>query len=153
MWIAPDDENPFGEAALVMELAAGGGLFERLVDEGAYSEEYAAKILRQIAIALYHLHSRGIVHRDIKPENVVFESEQKGDTHVKLIDFGTAVALEERGEKISSGEHKRGQAAANTQAHTSTPTALLTLPSLLPSRRPYRYMELLGAGAVESAAV
>ena len=72
-------------------------LFERLVDEGAYSEEYASRILKQIAIALYHLHSRGIVHRDIKPENVVFETEEKGDTHVKLIDFGTAVALEERG--------------------------------------------------------
>ena len=84
-----------------MELAAGGGLFERLVDEGAYSEEYAARILQQIAVALYHLHSRGIVHRDVKPENVVFEME--GDTRVKLIDFGTAVALEERGGTISSG--------------------------------------------------
>ena len=103
-----------------MELAAGGGLFERLVDEGAYSEEYAAKILRQIAIALYHLHSRGIVHRDIKPENVVFESEQKGDTHVKLIDFGTAVALEERGEKISSGEKARPSSGQHTGTHKHT---------------------------------
>lgn len=25
-WIAPDEDNPFGEAALVMELAAGGGV-------------------------------------------------------------------------------------------------------------------------------
>ena len=45
--------------------------------------------------------------RDIKPENVVFEHEvghEGGDSSlVKLIDFGTAVALEERGEKISSG--------------------------------------------------
>lgn len=95
--------NPYGEAALVMEVAAGGGLFERLVDEGAYSEEYAARILRQIALALYHLHSRGIVHRDIKPENVVFQSEEKGAPHVKLIDFGTAVALEAEGEMVKSG--------------------------------------------------
>jgi calcium-dependent protein kinase len=78
VWVQPDNINPYGEAVLVMELAAGGGLFERLVEEGAYSEEYAAKITRQIAVALYHLHSRGIVHRDIKPENVVFESEEKG---------------------------------------------------------------------------
>ena len=54
-WIAPDKTNPHGEAALVMEVAAGGGLFERLVEDGAYSEEYAAKILQQIAVALYHL--------------------------------------------------------------------------------------------------
>ena len=78
VWVQPDNINPYGEAVLVMELAAGGGLFERLVEEGAYSEEYAAKITRQIAVALYHLHSRGIVHRDIKPENVVFESKEKG---------------------------------------------------------------------------
>ena len=50
-WIAPDKTNPHGEAALVMEVAAGGGLFERLVEDGAYSEEYAAKILQQIAVA------------------------------------------------------------------------------------------------------
>ena len=57
-WIAPDKINPHGEAALVMEVAAGGGLFERLVEDGAYSEEYAAKILQQIAVALYHLRER-----------------------------------------------------------------------------------------------
>ena len=67
-WISPDRDNPHGEAALVMEVATGGGLFERLVEDGAYSEEYAAKILQQIAVALYHIHSRGILHRDIKPE-------------------------------------------------------------------------------------
>lgn len=103
VWVQPDSTNPYGEAALVMELAGGGGLFERLVEEGAYSEEYAAKITRQIAVALYHLHSRGIVHRDIKPENVVFESEEKGKVGVKLIDFGTALALEQEGEKVKSG--------------------------------------------------
>ena len=47
--------------------------------------------------------SRGILHRDIKPENVVFESDDHSSMIVKLIDFGTAVALEERGAKVSSG--------------------------------------------------
>ena len=58
---------------------------------------------RHLVLGLEYLHMCGIVHRDIKPENVVFEMETPGDTHVKLIDFGTAVALEERGEKISTG--------------------------------------------------
>jgi serine/threonine protein kinase len=39
IWVQPDNVNPHGEAVLVMELAAGGGLFERLVEEGAYSEK------------------------------------------------------------------------------------------------------------------
>ena len=103
IWIAPDEENPFGEAALVMEVAEGGGLFERLVDEGAYSERDAAAIMQQMALAIYHLHSRGIMHRDLKPENVVFDSAD--DLLVRVIDFGTAVVLEDEGEggKVSSG--------------------------------------------------
>lgn len=71
VWVKPDEHNAFGEANLVMELAAGGGLFERLVSEGAYTEQLASAIMQQAARAVYHLHSRGILHRDIKPENVV----------------------------------------------------------------------------------
>jgi hypothetical protein len=67
IWIEPDKINPHGEAALVMEVAAGGGLFERLVEDGAYSEEYAAKILQQIAVALYHLRTRTCQHRSRRP--------------------------------------------------------------------------------------
>ena len=71
VWVKPDEHNAFGEANLVMDLAAGGGLFERLVSEGAYTEQLASAIMQQAARAVYHLHSRGILHRDIKPENVV----------------------------------------------------------------------------------
>eukprot|EP00967_Tisochrysis_lutea_P067662 scaffold88449_cov30-Tisochrysis_lutea.AAC.1 len=99
VWILPYGERENGEAALVMELAGGGGLFERLVSEGAYTEQLASKIIRQVALAVYHLHSRGILHRDLKPENVVFDHEA-ADATVKLIDFGTAVALEGQGEQV-----------------------------------------------------
>ena len=66
-----------GEVALVMELAVGGGLFERLVSEGIYTERRTSRIMQQIALAVYHLHSRGVLHRDIKPENFVFENEAR----------------------------------------------------------------------------
>ena len=102
MWVLPDDENTKGEAALVMELCKGGGLFERLCSSGPYSEHIASAIMRQMALAVYHLHSRGIVHRDIKPENVVFDSE-RDDSGVKLIDFGTAIALDKEKETVSGG--------------------------------------------------
>ena len=102
VWVQPDAANPHGEVALVMELAGGGGLFERLVAEGAYTEKLASIILRQVALAIYHLHSRGIVHRDIKPENVVFDNDA-ADSSVKIIDFGTAIALEEEGGKVTGG--------------------------------------------------
>ena len=99
--VAGDDVCPAGEWHLVMELAEGGELFERLVTHGAYTEKVASQLLRQVARAIYHLHSCGIVHRDIKPENIVLMSSDT-DSPVKLIDFGAAVILEE-GEQVISG--------------------------------------------------
>jgi serine/threonine-protein kinase len=47
------------------------------------------RILRQLALALDHLHAQGILHRDLKPANVVI-AEQAGDA-LKLLDLGIAV--------------------------------------------------------------
>ena len=38
----------------------------------------------QVAVALDHLHSHGLVHRDVKPDNIYLTA--KG--HAKLGDFG-----------------------------------------------------------------
>jgi serine/threonine protein kinase len=114
VWVHPYGPHKNGEAVLVMELAGGGGLFERLVSEGAYTEQLASKIMRQIALAVYHLHSRGILHRDLKPENVVFDSDV-ADATVKLIDFGTAVALEGQGEQERHGLERLGVQAGSIE--------------------------------------
>ena len=55
--------------ALVLELATGGEVFESICEKGCYSERDAALVAKQVALALKHLHSRGIAHRDLKPEN------------------------------------------------------------------------------------
>ena len=57
--LAGDHANPNGEWHLVMELAEGGELFERLLQHGAYTEKIASKLLLQAARAIYHLHSCG----------------------------------------------------------------------------------------------
>ena len=85
-------DGPPTDVALVMESANGGGLFERLVSDGTYTERRASQIVRQLALAVYHAHSRGIVHRDLKPENVCFASD-KAAAAVKVIDFGSSAAL------------------------------------------------------------
>lgn len=48
--------------------------------------ERSCRIIYQIALALKHMHSLGIIHRDIKAENILFDRNGR----VKLCDFGSA---------------------------------------------------------------
>ena len=56
---------------IVMELAAGGELFEHIVEAGSYDEAKTRMVIRQLLEALRHLHTIGITHHDIKPENFI----------------------------------------------------------------------------------
>lgn len=72
---------------LVLELCAGGELFDRIVSHDRYSEFEAAVVVQQIAEGLKALHNANIVHRDLKPENCLF-SDSSPDSHLKIMDFG-----------------------------------------------------------------
>jgi len=78
---------------LAMELLEGGELFQRIVDNGAYSESNASIHLGKIAKALLHMHSQGIVHRDLKPENLVLATKDP-NSEIKISDFGLSKILE-----------------------------------------------------------
>jgi len=56
---------------------------------GRLSPEDTVRYGSQIASAVAHAHSRGVVHRDIKPHNILFTD----DGLVKVTDFGIARAL------------------------------------------------------------
>mmetsp|Transcript_24703 Transcript_24703/g.49526 ORF Transcript_24703/g.49526 Transcript_24703/m.49526 type:complete len:318 (+) Transcript_24703:396-1349(+) len=73
---------------IVMELLSGGELFNRIVEQGRFSEHDAAELFAQILLSMEYLHSLNIVHRDVKPENILYVSQ--GSTQIKLIDFGYA---------------------------------------------------------------
>lgn len=60
---------------LVIELCAGGELFDIVADHGHLSEQRASQVMRSIVRGLEYLHSEGICHRDIK---VRFEREGRG---------------------------------------------------------------------------
>ncbi|XP_061360839.1 calcium-dependent protein kinase 1-like isoform X2 [Gastrolobium bilobum] len=72
---------------VVMELCAGGELFDRIVERGHYTERKAAKLSRTIVGVIESCHSLGVMHRDLKPENFLFVNEQE-DSPLKAIDFG-----------------------------------------------------------------
>ncbi|OVA07199.1 Protein kinase domain [Macleaya cordata] len=75
---------------LVMELCAGGELFDRIVQKGHYTEKKAAELARIIVGVVEACHSLGVMHRDLKPENFLFVN-QKEDSPLKTIDFGLSV--------------------------------------------------------------
>ncbi|KAI7989175.1 Calcium-dependent protein kinase 1 [Camellia lanceoleosa] len=75
---------------LIMELCAGGELFDRILAKGHYSERAAAEICRQMVTVVHNCHSMGVMHRDLKPENFLFLSSDE-DSPLKATDFGLSV--------------------------------------------------------------
>lgn len=74
---------------LVMELCAGGELFELICKEKKLCEQKVAKVMEQILKAVVYIHSKGIVHCDIKPENFLFMTNEPIENNtLKLVDFG-----------------------------------------------------------------
>ena len=75
---------------LVMELAQGGDVFDRLVKRLSYTESCARCFAKNLLRTISFLHARGIAHRDIKPENLLL-MDVNDDIHgVRLADFGFA---------------------------------------------------------------
>ncbi|PAA47086.1 hypothetical protein BOX15_Mlig007654g1 [Macrostomum lignano] len=73
-----------GKLYLILEFLRGGDLFSRLSKEIMFTEDDVKFYLAELALALGHLHSLGIIYRDLKPENVLLDEQG----HIKLTDFG-----------------------------------------------------------------
>ena len=58
---------------LVMEIAAGGELYDFLSERKCLEENEARRIFRQIATAVYYCHKHNICHRDLKLENILLD--------------------------------------------------------------------------------
>ena len=71
---------------IVMELISGITLKQYIDQKGLLSWKETVHFASQIARALSHAHSRGIIHRDIKPQNIMILK----DGSVKVADFGIA---------------------------------------------------------------
>ncbi|XP_026556389.1 hormonally up-regulated neu tumor-associated kinase [Pseudonaja textilis] len=69
---------------LVMELCPGGNLMHKIYEQKRLEEHEARKYIRQLILAVEHLHRAGVVHRDLKIENLLLDE----DNNIKLIDFG-----------------------------------------------------------------
>lgn len=73
---------------ILMELLAGGELFDRIREARRFTEKEASMFFKQIVQAVQYMHQKNIAHRDLKAENIIFTSHNSKT--LKLVDFGFA---------------------------------------------------------------
>ncbi|GFH58735.1 ribosomal protein S6 kinase alpha-1/2/3/6 [Chaetoceros tenuissimus] len=76
---------------VVLELAMGGDVFERLSKRRYYKETDARELSFHLLNAVSFIHSKGYVHRDLKPENLLLRDESDDSDGLMVADFGFAV--------------------------------------------------------------
>jgi len=86
----------------VMEYVEGRTLYDDLSKGKIFSEKEAIDIILQLASALGHAHSLGLVHRDVKPKNIMISK----DGVVKLADMGLARETTD----VKAAKHEQGKA-------------------------------------------
>ena len=72
-----------------MELVEGQSLRELIEKQGRLPHAQVERIVSEIALALDHAHTHGLVHRDVKPDNILIENSTG---RALLTDFGVARA-------------------------------------------------------------
>jgi serine/threonine-protein kinase len=83
-----DSGDAAGLLYYVMPYVGGESLRQKLTRDGRLSIEEAVAITRQVAAALGHAHSQGLIHRDVKPENILLHEGE-----AMVADFGIALAV------------------------------------------------------------
>ena len=93
-----------GHPLIVQELLEGQNLAEQLEDRWSEIEwvdtaycDWAADVVRQLALALQHAHDHQVIHRDVKPQNVLMGP----DGAYKVADFGLAKVDDKVGLSLS----------------------------------------------------
>lgn len=77
---------------IIMELMAGGDLFDRIGLKTSYSEKDARDLCRKMLEAMKYCHDFGVAHCDMKPKNLLLKSDEN-DSYIKLADFGFAARV------------------------------------------------------------
>jgi eukaryotic-like serine/threonine-protein kinase len=86
----------------VMEYVEGKTIYDDLAKGVIFTEKNALEIMIQLAGALEHAHTQGLIHRDIKPKNIMITTSGV----VKLADLGLARAASD----LESAKAEKGKA-------------------------------------------
>ena len=87
----------------VMEFLNGQSVRREVEKNGAYSEENALRIIKEVGSAVSFLHAQRITHLDIKPDNIMLHTYNQDDgAYPVLIDFGLAKHYDGKGSPTST---------------------------------------------------
>ncbi|SNX85979.1 related to checkpoint kinase chk1 [Melanopsichium pennsylvanicum] len=88
-------ENYVPGLYMVLELGAGGDLFDKIAPDYGVEEDLAHFYFQQLLAGLEYIHSQGVTHRDIKPENMLLDA----DGNLKIADFGLCSVYKYKGKE------------------------------------------------------
>jgi eukaryotic-like serine/threonine-protein kinase len=93
----------FGESNaryyLVMEYIDGKTIGNLISEQGPMPPAAAARLVRQVALGLEHVHRKGLIHRDVNPYNIMVTH----DGTAKLADMGLAIDVADENRVTSDG--------------------------------------------------
>ncbi|OBZ78002.1 Serine/threonine-protein kinase CHK1, partial [Grifola frondosa] len=83
--VEPNKSSPYHPGLyMLLELAAGGDLFDKIAPDVGISEDITHYYFTQLTAGLNYIHSEGVCHRDLKPENILLDAAG----NLKISDFG-----------------------------------------------------------------
>lgn len=120
-----------GEAFLVLDVAEGGDLSERLRD-GPLEIGAVFELGIALAGAIHHAHEQGVLHRDLKPSNVLFDESGAP----KVCDFGLAAlqgaeSLTQTGASLGTPSYMAPEQADSTRGEIGPATDVYGLGAVL----------------------
>ncbi len=93
-----DSGEQEGQLFIVTELVGAGSLAARIDRDARLPPEEAARVVRDVALAIHYAHGEGVLHRDLKPHNVLVDERGRA----RVVDFGLA-HLEDKARVTASG--------------------------------------------------